>query len=102
MTPKPSILIVEDEEPIRKGLCDVFVYNGYNVDWADDGREGLKKASTGRYHLVILDVMLPSMDGLTICNEIRKIDRSQPIIMLTAKGDEDDIIKGLKLGADDY
>lgn len=99
---KPSVLIVEDEESIRKGLCDVFVYNGYEVDWADDGKDGLKKARTGRYHLVVLDVMLPSMDGLTICNEIRKLDRAQPIIMLTAKGDEDDIIRGLKLGADDY
>lgn len=99
---KPSVLIVEDEEPIRKGLCDVFVYNGYDVDWASDGRDGLRKALTGRYHLVVLDVMLPSVDGLTICNEIRKLDRGQPIIMLTAKGDEDDIIKGLRLGADDY
>ncbi len=99
---RPQVLIIEDEEAIRKGLCDVFVYNGYEVDWADDGKDGLKKARTGRYHLVVLDVMLPSMDGLTICDEIRKLDRAQPIIMLTAKGDEDDIIRGLKLGADDY
>jgi len=99
---KPSLLIIEDEESIRKGLCDVFVYNGYEVDWAADGKEGLKKAQSGRYHVVILDVMLPQIDGLTICNEIRKLDRSQPIIMLTARGDEEDIIKGLKLGADDY
>lgn len=100
--PKPSILIVEDEESIRKGLCDVFVYNGYDVDAASDGKEGLGKARTGRYHLVILDIMLPGLDGLTVCNEIRKIDRAQPIIMLTAKGDEEDVIRGLKLGADDY
>ncbi len=99
---KPSILIVEDEESIRKGLCDVFVYNGYEVDSSVEGKDGLKKAQTGRYHLIILDVMLPNVDGLTICNEIRKLDRSQPIIMLTAKGDEEDIIQGLKLGADDY
>ncbi len=100
--PKPSILIVEDEESIRKGLCDVFVYNGYDVDAASDGKEGLKKAQTGRYHLVILDIMLPGLDGLAVCNEIRKLDRAQPIIMLTAKGDEEDVIQGLKLGADDY
>jgi DNA-binding response OmpR family regulator len=100
--PKPSILIVEDEESIRKGLCDVFVYNGYDVDAASDGKEGLRKARTGRYHLVILDIMLPGLDGLAVCNEIRKIDRAQPIIMLTAKGDEEDVIRGLKLGADDY
>lgn len=99
---KPSILIVEDEESIRKGLCDVFVYNGYEVDSATDGKDGLRKAQTGRYHLILLDIMLPNLDGLSICNEIRKLDRGQPIILLTAKGDEEDIIKGLKLGADDY
>jgi two-component system response regulator RegX3 len=95
-------LIIEDEETIRKGLCDVFVYNGYDVDWASEGKDGLKKALSGKYHLLILDIMLPGMDGLAICNEVRKVDRAQPIIMLTAKGDEEDIIKGLKLGADDY
>ncbi len=99
---KAKILIVEDEEAIRKGLCDLFAYNGYEVDSAGDGREGLKKALSGHYHLLVLDIMLPELDGLTICNEVRKADRSQAIILLTAKGDEDDIINGLKLGADDY
>lgn len=99
---KPKILIIEDEEAILKGLCDVFVYNGYDVESADNGRTGLAMAKRGGYHLVLLDIMLPEIDGLTICNEIRKTDRSQPIIMLTAKSDEEDIIKGLKLGADDY
>lgn len=99
---KPKILIVEDEESILKGLCDVFVFNGYEVDKAMTGDEGLKKSLSGDYHLLILDIMLPGVDGLTICNEVRKKDRSQPIIMLTAKGDEEDIIKGLKFGADDY
>lgn len=99
---KPKLLIVEDESAILKGLCDVFVFNGYDVDTAQTGKEGLNKSLTGNYHLIILDIMLPEIDGLTICNEIRKKDRAQPIIMLTAKGDEEDIIKGLKLGADDY
>lgn len=99
---KTKILVVEDEEPIRKGLSDVFVYNGYEVDTAAEGREGLRMALTGSYHLVILDIMLPGVDGLTICNEVRKADRSQPIILLTAKGDEEDVINGLKSGADDY
>ena len=99
---KTKILIVEDEEPIRRGLCDLFVYNGYEVDTASDGKTGLEKALTGQYHLLILDVMLPEMDGLSVCNRIRQRDRSQPIILLTAKGDEEDIINGLKLGADDY
>lgn len=99
---KPKILIVEDEESIIKGLCDVFVFNGYEVDTAQTGSEGLKKSLSGNYHLLILDIMLPEVDGLSICNEVRKKDRTQPIIMLTAKGDEEDIIKGLKYGADDY
>jgi two-component system response regulator RegX3 len=101
-SPKAKILIVEDEDAIRDGLCDVFIYNGYEVHAVANGKEGLKEALTGRYHLVILDVMLPGMDGLAICNEVRKVDRAQPIILLTAKGDEEDIIQGLKLGADDY
>lgn len=99
---KTSVLIVEDEESIRKGLCDLFVYNGYEVDCASDGKSGLQKALTGRFHLIILDIMLPGLDGLTVCDEIRKIDRAQPIILLTAKGDEEDIIRGLRQGADDY
>src|SRR5688572_26374746 len=99
---KPKILIVEDEASILKGLCDVFVYNGYEVDSATDGKTGLQKALSGNHHLILLDIMLPEMDGLSVCDAIRKKDRQQPIIMLTAKGDEDDVIKGLKLGADDY
>ena len=99
---KPKLLIVEDEEAILKGLCDVFVFNGFEVDTAQTGKEGLNKSLSGNYHLIILDIMLPEIDGLTICNKIREKDRAQPIIMLTAKGDEEDIIKGLKLGADDY
>jgi DNA-binding response OmpR family regulator len=99
---KTKVLIIEDEETIRSGLCDVFVYNGYEAEAVGEGKEGLKKALSGRYHLIVLDIMLPGMDGLTICNEIRKKDRAQPIILLTAKGDEEDIIQGLKLGADDY
>jgi two-component system response regulator RegX3 len=99
---KPNLLIVEDEEAILQGLSDVFTFNGYAVDSAVDGEDGLKKALQGKYHLIILDVMLPKMDGFTVCNKIRETDRSQPIIMLTAKNSEEDIIQGLKLGADDY
>ncbi len=102
MNSKTSLLIIEDEESIRKGLIDVFLYHGYEVDAVEDGKVGLEKALTGRYHLIIVDIMLPNVDGLTICNEVRKIDRAQPLILLTAKGDEEDIIQGLKLGADDY
>ena len=97
-----SILIVEDEEAIRSGLTDVFVFHGYDVDSATTGPEGLRKALTGKFDLILLDIMLPGMDGYDICNEIRARDRDQPIIMLTAKTSEEEIVQGLKLGADDY
>ena len=100
--PKIRILIVEDEDPIRNGLVDVFLYHGYDVTAVADGREGLEQALSGGFHLIVLDLMLPSVDGFQICDAVRHQDRSQPIIMLTAKGDEDDIIRGLKSGADDY
>ncbi len=102
MTRKNRILIVEDEEPIRRGLCDVFVYHGYEVESVATGTEGLAKAKAGGFDLIILDVMLPGVDGFTICNEIRSVDRDQPIILLTAKSSDEDIIQGLTLGADDY
>jgi two-component system response regulator RegX3 len=97
-----SILVVEDEEAIRSGLIDVFVFHGYDVDSADNGPEGLEKALTGKFDLILLDIMLPGMDGYEICNAIRAKDRDQPIIMLTAKTSDEEIIQGLKLGADDY
>ena len=97
-----SILIVEDEEAIRSGLIDVFVFHGYQVDSAATGPEGLNKALTGKFDLILLDIMLPGMDGYEICDRIRAVDRNQPIIMLTAKTSDDEIIHGLKLGADDY
>ena len=102
MTQKPRILIVEDEAAIRSGLIDVFVYHGYEVDSAAEGPDGLQKALTGTFDMVLLDVMLPGMDGFEICNRIRAQDRDQPIIMLTAKTSDDDIVHGLSLGADDY
>ena len=102
MNGKPRILIVEDEDAIRTGLMDVFVFHGYDVDYAADGREGLEKGLSGNFDLILLDVMLPGMDGFEICERIRSVDREQPIIMLTAKTSDEDIIQGLSLGADDY
>jgi len=99
---KPRILVVEDEVAIRDGLTDVLVYHGYEVDAVGDGRIGLQKALSGRYDLLLLDVMLPGRDGFAICDEVRKGDRDQPIIMLTAKTSDEDIVNGLTLGADDY
>ena len=102
MNKRIRVLVVEDEEAIRTGLIDVLVFHGYEVDSAATGPEGLKKALTGKFELILLDIMLPGMDGYAICNEIRAIDRNQPIIMLTAKTSDEEIIQGLKLGADDY
>ncbi len=99
---KPKLLIVEDEQAILQGLVDVFVFHGFEVDAADNGKKGLEKALTNQYALILLDVMLPFIDGFEICNKIREKDKNQPIIMLTAKSSEDDIITGLTLGADDY
>ena len=100
--PKLKLLIVEDEQAILQGLVDVFVFHGFEVDSADDGKDGLEKALTGKHDLILLDIMLPSIDGFEICNKIREQDKNQPIIMLTAKSSEEDIITGLTLGADDY
>ena len=102
MPRKIRLLIVEDEEAIRTGLMDVFVYHGYDVDCAADGHTGLDKALSGTFDLILLDVMLPGLDGFEICNRIRSGNRDQPIIMLTAKTSDEDIIQGLSLGADDY
>lgn len=96
------ILVIEDEAAIREGLCDVLVYHGYAAESAGTGPEGLLKAQSGKFHLVLLDIMLPGMDGFEICDRIRSEDREQAIIMLTARDSDDDIIRGLKLGADDY
>jgi two-component system response regulator RegX3 len=99
---KLTLLIIEDEVAIRSGLTDLFVYHGYAVDAVADGREGLDKALAGAYDLIILDIMLPTLDGFAICNALRQHSREQPIIMLTAKTTDEDIITGLTLGADDY
>lgn len=96
------ILIVEDEAAIRTGLTDALVFHGFGVEGVGDGRRGLELAMSGTFDLVLLDIMLPGLDGLAICEEIRKVDRRQPIIMLTAKTSDEDIIAGLSLGADDY
>ena len=99
---KQRILVVEDEAAIRIGLADVLVFHGFDVDAVADGKDGLAKALSGRYDLLLLDVMLPGRDGFSICDEVRKVDRAQPIIMLTAKTSDEDIVNGLTLGADDY
>lgn len=102
MSRKPRLLVIEDEEPIRVGLEDLFVFHGFEVETASDGPGGLGKALSGTFDLILLDIMLPGLDGFSICDRIRAVDRRQPIIMLTARTADTDIIQGLRLGADDY
>ena len=102
MSIKPRLLIVEDEPSILRGLTDLFVFHGFEVESEMDGQKGLQRALNDQFSCIILDVMLPSMNGFEICNAIRKQSQVQPILMLTAKNSEEDIINGLTLGADDY
>jgi len=102
MSRPARILIVEDEEAIREGLIDVLVFHQYETDSAATGPEGLEKALTGKFDLILLDIMLPGIDGYEICNRVRTVDRNQPVIMLTAKTSDEEIVQGLKHGADDY
>lgn len=96
------ILIIEDEPAIRMALEDDFTFEGYKVDSAATGPEGLEKAVDLDLDIIILDLMLPGLNGLDICKELRKRDIGTPIIMLTARSQEFDKVLGLELGADDY
>ena len=96
------ILIIEDARNIRMALEDDFKYEGYQVETAATGPEGLEKALDLNLDIIILDLMLPGLDGLEICKELRRRDIGTPIIMLTAKSQEFDKVLGLELGADDY
>ena len=100
--PRASVLVVEDDRAILQGLLDVLVFNGYQAAGVEDGGHGLERALAERYDLLILDVMLPTLDGFSICKQIRKEKPNQAIVILTAKGSEDDIVRGFRAGADDY
>jgi DNA-binding response OmpR family regulator len=96
------VLVVEVEESIRRGLCDVLAFRGYQVAWASDGKAALDQALQHEFDLLLLDVMLPTLDGFSLCRELRTQGKRAPIMMLTAKGAEEDILRGFALGADDY
>lgn len=97
-----TVLIIEDDTTLLRGLRDNFELRGYRVRVASDGESGLEAALSGNPDLVILDIMLPLLNGFEICRRIRETELDMPIIMLTAKGQEEDIVRGLNLGADDY
>ncbi|MCL6547856.1 MAG: response regulator transcription factor [Alicyclobacillus sp.] len=101
MEQQPRILVVDDEERIRRLVRMYLERNGFSVDEAEDGKRALEMALSGSYALIILDLMLPGMDGRDVCAQIRQ-RMETPIIMLTAAGDEANRIHGFEIGADDY
>lgn len=96
------ILVIEDESNMLKGLQDNLEFEGYEVDVTENGQVGLEKIRHNIYDLILLDVMLPQISGFDICKTIRKEGNQTPIILLTARGEELDKVRGLEMGADDY
>src|SRR5262249_39641341 len=97
-----SILIVEDEPALMRGLKDTFAVRGFDVITAEEGEAGLRAALDENPDLILLDIMLPKVNGYEICRTLRQQGLTMPILMLTAKGREEDVVLGLNLGADDY
>jgi len=97
-----GILIVEDDEAVRQGLVDALAYNGYRTFEASGGSDGRDKAVRVDCDLILLDLILPGLDGLEILKEVRETRPALPVIILTARGEEEERVRGLKLGADDY
>jgi DNA-binding response OmpR family regulator len=96
------VVVIEDEPAIRRGVVDVLRANGYEVAEAADGARGLEEALRRGVDLILLDLLLPRRDGLDVLAEVRKVRPTLPVIVLTARGTEDDRVRGLKMGADDY
>ncbi len=96
------IFLVEDDLSFGAVLKSYLELNDYNVVWVDDGKYAVEKFRNGKFHICILDVMLPNIDGFTIGREIRMIDKDIPMVFLTAKALKEDILKGYNVGADDY
>jgi len=97
-----QILVIEDEAAIRTGICDVLAFKGFAPVGVERGDDGLTEAMTGNYALCIVDVMLPGLDGFSICEQVRSKRPGQALLMLTAKGSEEDVLRGFAAGADDY
>lgn len=102
MEPKKTILVIEDEPQIVLGLKDALEFEGFRVISADNGKSGISLAKQERPNVVLLDLMLPDVNGYQVCEELRRHDAFMPIIMLTARSQEADKIRGLDVGADDY
>jgi len=100
--PHKRILTIEDDLSIRRGIVDALTFHGYQVVEAADGTTGLEKALYHDYDLLLLDLVLPGTGGLELLSKLREVRPTQPVIILTARGDEDDRVAGLRGGADDY
>ena len=96
------ILIIEDEAPMRTALTDLLAAEGYRVLSAVDGESGLRRALDEKPDLILLDIMMPKLDGFELCAELRRLANTMPVLMLTAKGQIEDRVAGLDAGADDY
>src|SRR5947207_6309752 len=96
------ILIIEDELPMRTALGDVLAAEGYRILSAPDGESGLRRAIEEKPDLILLDIMMPKLDGYAVCAELRRLSNPVPILMLTAKGQIEDRVTGLYAGSDDY
>jgi DNA-binding response OmpR family regulator len=102
MSISARVAVIEDEAPIRRGVADALRASGYDVAEAADGAHGLEEAVRPGVDLVLLDLLLPRLDGLEVLRQLRQTRPSLPVIILTARGSEDDRVRGLKMGADDY
>ena len=102
MNPPARLLIIEDELPMRTALRDCLEAEGYRVLTAADGETGLATALKEKPDLILLDIMLPKLDGFALCAELRRLEVTTPVLMLTAKGQIEDRVTGLDVGADDY
>jgi DNA-binding response OmpR family regulator len=102
MTTKQNIFLVEDDLSFGSVLKSYLEINDYDVTWVDDGKYAIDKFKAGNYHICILDVMLPNVDGFSIGTQIRQLNTEIPIVFLTAKALKEDILKGYNVGADDY
>lgn len=97
-----KLLLIEDHAEISKVIFEYFELKGYDMDYASDGKHGLHLAKTNHYDMIILDIMLPQIDGLSVCRQLRESGYAVPIIMLTACDEKQDILSGFEQGADDY
>ena len=97
-----KVLVIEDYPPLLEGLCKGLREEGFTVEAARDGEEGLWSAQNGQADVIVLDLMLPKLDGLSLLKRLRQEGRQTPVLILTARGDVPDRVKGLNLGADDY